>query len=112
MAGRRLVLGAVALPLLLLGALITVRQVARARTFQLFGRLVAEVDTRDSVVALTFDDGPAGAVADTLIEALRGELVTLRAAVRRAAARAANRETRIHLAGVDSRIGDILEPRR
>jgi peptidoglycan/xylan/chitin deacetylase (PgdA/CDA1 family) len=36
------------------------------------GRLVACVDTRDAVVALTFDDGPAGAAAaDSLIAVLR-----------------------------------------
>ena len=47
------------------------RQVARSRTFQLFGELVSHVDTRDSVVALTFDDGPVARVADTLMAALR-----------------------------------------
>lgn len=33
-------------------------QLANARTFQLFGHLVARVDTDRAVVALTFDDGP------------------------------------------------------
>jgi peptidoglycan/xylan/chitin deacetylase (PgdA/CDA1 family) len=48
------------------------RQFARARTVQLFGRLVAHVDTPDSVVALTFDDGPVPALTDSLIAVLRG----------------------------------------
>ena len=41
---------------------------------------------------------------------LRGELVTLRQDVRRAIPRAHDRETRLHLEGVDHRIGEILEP--
>ena len=47
------------------------RQFARARTVQLFGRLVARVDTPDSVVALTFDDGPVPALTDSLVAVLR-----------------------------------------
>ncbi|HKH92182.1 MAG TPA: polysaccharide deacetylase family protein [Gemmatimonadaceae bacterium] len=47
------------------------RQLAGSRTVQLFGRLVAEAYPRDSLVALTFDDGPADAVVDSLIEVLR-----------------------------------------
>jgi hypothetical protein len=43
---------------------------------------------------------------------LRGELVTLRAEVRRAIPRAADRETQLHLAGVDHEIGDVLDPRK
>lgn len=46
------------------------RQVARARTFQLFGQLVDRVDTTAPLVALTFDDGPTavrlGEVLDVL----------------------------------------------
>ena len=33
-------------------------QLSRAREFQLFGELVARVETEAQVVALTFDDGP------------------------------------------------------
>ena len=33
------------------------RELARARGFQLFGRLVDRVDTTEPLVALTFDDG-------------------------------------------------------
>ena len=43
---------------------------------------------------------------------LRGELVTLRNEVRRAIPRAADRETQLHLAGVDHEIGDILDPKK
>jgi peptidoglycan-N-acetylglucosamine deacetylase len=52
------------------GVVAGLRQVARSRTFQLFGELVSHVDTRDSIVALTFDDGPVAGVADTLISVL------------------------------------------
>src|SRR5437868_3273269 len=55
---------------LLLGGLVAARRLDKARDYQLFGRLIAEVDTRDSVVALTFDDGPTTALADSLIAVL------------------------------------------
>lgn len=43
---------------------------------------------------------------------LRGELVSLRGEVRSAEAKAGDRETKLHLAGVDHRISEILEPKR
>jgi hypothetical protein len=43
--------------------------------------------------------------------ALRGELVTLREEIKRAIPKAADRETRVHLQGVEHRIGEILDPR-
>jgi len=43
---------------------------------------------------------------------LRGELVSLRQQVRGAIAKAGDRETELHLMGVDHRIGDILDPKR
>jgi len=43
---------------------------------------------------------------------IRGEIVALREKVRMAQARAADRETRLHLAGVDHRIGEILDPKK
>jgi peptidoglycan/xylan/chitin deacetylase (PgdA/CDA1 family) len=61
----------VTIPVALLLAMASLRQLARSRTFQLFGALVAEGPPRERVVALTFDDGPIGAVADSLIEVLR-----------------------------------------
>ena len=48
-----------------------VRELARARTFQLFGVLVAETHPRERIVALTFDDGPGDRIVDTLIDVLR-----------------------------------------
>ena len=50
----------------LLVALSGLRQLARARTVQAFGQLVARVDTNERRVALTFDDGPAPAVLDSI----------------------------------------------
>jgi len=43
---------------------------------------------------------------------LRGELVSLRADIRRAAPRASDRETRVHLEAADHEIGDILDPKK
>ncbi|MGZ3483938.1 MAG: hypothetical protein ACXU96_10165, partial [Gemmatimonadaceae bacterium] len=43
---------------------------------------------------------------------LRGELVSLRADIRRAVPRTADRETRLHLEAADHQIGDILEPKK
>ena len=54
---------------------------------------------------------PAPLLADARNE-LRGELVSLRADIRRATVRAADRETRLHLEGADHAIGDILEPKK
>ena len=62
----------IAVVVLLAAALVAgLRELAHARTVQLFGRLVAETHPRDSVVALSFDDGPSDAVVDSLIEVLR-----------------------------------------
>jgi peptidoglycan/xylan/chitin deacetylase (PgdA/CDA1 family) len=46
------------------------RRLARARTYQLFGTLVSRVETRERVVALTFDDGPTDALADSVARML------------------------------------------
>jgi hypothetical protein len=43
---------------------------------------------------------------------LRGELVSLRGDIRRAVARASDRETRLHLEAADHEIGDILDPKK
>jgi peptidoglycan-N-acetylglucosamine deacetylase len=51
--------------------LASIRNLARSRTFQLFGTLVAETDPRERVVALTFDDGPGDMIVDSLVEVLR-----------------------------------------
>ena len=62
------VIGALVLAIV---AMAIARQIARSRTFQLFGDIVAEVETKDSAVALTFDDGPVDSVTDSLIAILR-----------------------------------------
>jgi peptidoglycan-N-acetylglucosamine deacetylase len=41
-----------------------------ARTFQLFGTLIARVDTNQKLVALTFDDGPSEAHTDEVLQSL------------------------------------------
>lgn len=43
---------------------------------------------------------------------LRGEVMSLRQQVRGAIGKAGDRETRLHLQGVDHRIGEILDPKR
>lgn len=58
-------------PVVVLLLLAGIRQLARARTFQLFGVLVAETQPRERVVALTFDDGPGDRIVDSLIDVLR-----------------------------------------
>jgi peptidoglycan-N-acetylglucosamine deacetylase len=41
-----------------------------SRTHQLFGKLVSRVETTDSVVALTFDDGPTPLYTDSILKIL------------------------------------------
>lgn len=69
-SGAAMLRVALLVPLVVVGALAGVRHVARARTFQLFGTLVARVPTAERRVALTFDDGPVAAPLDTLLAAL------------------------------------------
>jgi hypothetical protein len=54
---------------------------------------------------------PAPLLEDARSE-LRGELVSLRADVRRAVPRVSDRETRLHLEAADHEIGDILDPKK
>lgn len=69
-SGMRLLTYAM-IPVALMLALAGVRQLARSRTFQLFGTLVAETKPRERIVALTLDDGPGDAIVDSLIDVLR-----------------------------------------
>lgn len=46
------------------------RTLARARSFQLFGSIVSRAETPDRRVALTFDDGPAPGITDSIIAIL------------------------------------------
>lgn len=45
----------------------------KSRSVQLFGNLVTVVATADSVVALTFDDGPSAPYTDSVLDFLRTE---------------------------------------
>ena len=46
-------------------------QLSKSRTLQLCGELVSHVETTAPMVALTFDDGPAPAYLDDVLDALR-----------------------------------------
>lgn len=52
-----------------------VRQLARARSVQLFGSIVDRVDTAERRVALTFDDGPNEGLADSVAAILKARNV-------------------------------------
>lgn len=60
-----------ALPAIALLILAGVRELARARTFQLFGTLVSSTAPHERIVALTLDDGPGDGIVDSLIDVLR-----------------------------------------
>jgi peptidoglycan/xylan/chitin deacetylase (PgdA/CDA1 family) len=53
-----------------LASVVGLRALARSRTYQLFDRPISRVDTSDSVVALTFDDGPTDARVDSVLRIL------------------------------------------
>lgn len=57
--------------LILVAIVAVLYPIHRSRTFQLFGQIVPRVETRDSVVALTFDDGPTASQADEMLRYLR-----------------------------------------
>jgi peptidoglycan-N-acetylglucosamine deacetylase len=48
-------------------------RISRARGLQLIGEIVTHVQTRDSVIALTFDDGPTARHTDSILAVLRRE---------------------------------------
>ena len=50
-------------------------RLARSRTYQVFGKLVPRAETTERVVALTFDDGPTGAVVDDILGVLASRRV-------------------------------------
>ncbi|HUF50640.1 MAG TPA: polysaccharide deacetylase family protein [Longimicrobiales bacterium] len=55
------------------GGLVAAWRLSGSRTLQLFGELVTSVPVSDSVVALTFDDGPVPVYTDTVLALLRRE---------------------------------------
>ncbi len=56
---------------LAISALFGALQLSNARTFQVFGDLVARVDTDRAVVALTFDDGPTTDYTQPVLDILK-----------------------------------------
>ncbi|MBD0415937.1 polysaccharide deacetylase family protein [Oryzicola mucosus] len=67
---RRLVVPAVVIATAVVG-FYGLFQLSKARSFQLFGRLVDRVDTQSPVIALTFDDGPTPKYTEPVLELLR-----------------------------------------
>ncbi|MFI9510792.1 polysaccharide deacetylase family protein [Nocardia sp. NPDC052566] len=63
---RRVLIGTALVLVVLLGLWVGVYYLMNSRTFQLAGRLVDRVDTRDKVVALTLDDGPTDKAPEVL----------------------------------------------
>lgn len=59
-----------ALALLPTAALYGTYRIANARSWQAFGPIVARVETREPVIALTFDDGPSPKPARALLDIL------------------------------------------
>jgi peptidoglycan-N-acetylglucosamine deacetylase len=45
-------------------------QISKSRTFQFFGEIVPRIDTRQKVVALTFDDGPTPGATEEVLSIL------------------------------------------
>ena len=58
-----------------LASALGLRALARSRTYQLFGRPISRVVISDSVVALTFDDGPTDARVDSVLRILESRNV-------------------------------------
>src|SRR5215831_17240696 len=48
-------------------------QISKSRTFQFFGEIVPRVNTRQKVVALTFDDGPLPGATEEVLSVLDEE---------------------------------------
>jgi peptidoglycan-N-acetylglucosamine deacetylase len=61
---------AIALLILLLGMAWGFQKLAETSRFQLFGKLITRVNTREKVLALTYDDGPNSPYTDQLMEVL------------------------------------------
>jgi chitin deacetylase len=50
-------------------------QVSKSRTFQFFGDIIPRINTREKVVALTFDDGPTPGMTEEVLSILTEESV-------------------------------------
>jgi peptidoglycan/xylan/chitin deacetylase (PgdA/CDA1 family) len=53
-----------------LATTVGLRELARSRTVQVFGRIVARVDAPERVVALTLDGGPMKGVLHEIVDVL------------------------------------------
>jgi chitin deacetylase len=71
---KKLYIG-LALLALVIGVPLILWQFSKARTTQIFGRLVSRVYTERKIVALTFDDGPSAEVSRPLLDILEKEQV-------------------------------------
>ena len=67
---RKKLLITVAVLLLVVAGAIALWQVSKSRTFQFFGVIVAQINTSDKIVALTFDDGPTKGGTDEILRVL------------------------------------------
>lgn len=70
-AGKRIPRWVVAGLLITMAALFGLWQLSKSRTFQLFGEIVPRVETREKVVALTFDDGPTSTYTPVVLSVLK-----------------------------------------
>jgi chitin deacetylase len=48
-------------------------QISKSRTFQFFGEIIPRINTRQMVVALTFDDGPTPGITEEVLSILNEE---------------------------------------
>jgi peptidoglycan-N-acetylglucosamine deacetylase len=48
-------------------------QISKSRTFQFFGEIIPRINTRQKIVALTFDDGPTPGVTEEVLTVLNEE---------------------------------------
>jgi peptidoglycan/xylan/chitin deacetylase (PgdA/CDA1 family) len=67
---RRWLVGGLIALLVLLALAAGAWRLHKSRSYQLFGELIDRVETPDSVVALTFDDGPTAGFTDEVLEIL------------------------------------------
>ena len=59
----------------IIAAIAAAFQISKSRTFQFFGDIVPRINTRQKVVALTFDDGPTPGITEDVLSILDKENV-------------------------------------
>ena len=72
---RRKLLATSAFLIAIFALLIGLRELARSRTVQLFGRLVPRIETSEKIVALTFDDGPSSQYVGEMLSVLSAKSI-------------------------------------